>query len=350
MGKKVIHPDKELLDYVSGSLDQTARSAVEQHLESCGECSHFASVVKALRQEAQGPSASRPESNVIRARGVNLSSAPGLELPDRPASAAGCSESANSFAPLAAPPRIDPYAKPDLPGLPPAVGSADSTEETLMAHPTAEELASLFYGRPAKNVGPAARMPVVAHVAICGECAGILGEYSRAETASANLELQEAAQREAPAWVFKKIDEWEQSAFGRPKPAEEIISQTTLNKLLAIVQSEGRGLQESMRKHLTRTPDTAVRPGFVPVIVLGREGKARGVEMFRLLPGQSGEQKLEPERRSAQFDGRRLVAVRCAASADPEFSVAVVRQSCASFRREGAEPGAESAHYFLVEE
>jgi hypothetical protein len=345
MGKKLKHPDKALLDYLSGSFDQAGGSSVQEHLDSCGECSEFASLVRALKQEARSVAASASERYVTRAHGVTPTFVQ-PELPPPSTSTTRSSQPEIAFVP----PQIDPYSKPETPMRAPMSGASNNFDDASTAHPAAEELASLIYSKSGKSADVRTNVSMMAHVALCSQCAGIVGEYSRAEAACADRELKEIKQQEAPGWVFKKINEWDESAFGMPKVGEDVISQTMLDKLLAIVRTSGQGLQEAIGKHLTHTYESGARPGLVPVIVLNRHGEAEGVEMFRVSARISGEHSLEHEEQSTRFHGRRLVAVSDAAAARPGISVAVVAQSCATFRENPIGEGLETTHYFLVQE
>ena len=356
MAKKSKHPDKDLLDYLNESLDQNTGRTVQKHLDSCEECSQFASLIRALRQEVRTVAASVSDRELTRPAGAP----PVVVQRDSagPGPVAHSSEIATSFVPSP----IDPYSRPGLPGHMPIAGRAFHFHDNFSAHPTAEELASAFYAKPRRKPGvgtasPASAeaaadvaAPVVAHVAVCSDCAGILSAFSRAEMAAVNTDLREASQRELPAWVFKRINEWEQSAFGGQKSAENVISQGMQNRLLELSRTGGHGLHEAIEKHLIHTNETLARPGLVPVIVVDRHGEAQGVEMFRCSVVRSDAQSLEHEEQSTRFHGRRLVAVRNAAAARPDISVSVVRESRATFHDSPMQEAPEKTHYFLVDE
>ncbi|MGH9764988.1 MAG: anti-sigma factor family protein, partial [Blastocatellia bacterium] len=258
MGKKSKHPDKDLLDYVKGSLDQDTGRTVQKHLDSCEECSRFASLIRALRQEARTVAASVSDRELTRA-----DESPTTVLqPDSPGrgAVARSSEIGTSFVPSP----IDPYSRPGLPSNMPIAGRASNFHLDFSAHPTPEELASAFYSKPRRKteVGTASpaseaaanvAAPVIAHIAVCSDCAGTLSAFSRGEMAAVNTDLREASQQELPAWVFKRINEWEQSAFGGQKLAENVISQGMQNRLLELSRTGGHGLHEAIEEHLIHT-------------------------------------------------------------------------------------------------
>ncbi|HST20051.1 MAG TPA: zf-HC2 domain-containing protein [Blastocatellia bacterium] len=51
MAKQSAHPDKQLFDYLNGSLDQNTSQMIEQHLASCAGCASVADLVRALKSE-----------------------------------------------------------------------------------------------------------------------------------------------------------------------------------------------------------------------------------------------------------------------------------------------------------
>jgi hypothetical protein len=52
MSNKSSHPDEELFDYLSGSLDQQAARLVEAHLSKCAECATVERLMRSLKMEA----------------------------------------------------------------------------------------------------------------------------------------------------------------------------------------------------------------------------------------------------------------------------------------------------------
>jgi hypothetical protein len=50
--KKAVHPDNQLFDYLSGTLDTQSGISVEEHLSVCADCTAVADLIRALKVEA----------------------------------------------------------------------------------------------------------------------------------------------------------------------------------------------------------------------------------------------------------------------------------------------------------
>ncbi len=168
MAKPRAHPDKELFDYLSGTLDAEAGQVIEQHLADCAGCASVASLVRALKtgaRESEDATQSSQTSN--------------LEL------------------------------------------------EIAGEHPDVSALASFFYGRTPRSRA----REITRHVALCRSCAAEIAEYARAERAALDYNPAQAARGEVPPAAWEMIREWEESSFARPKVASETISHELLAKL-----------------------------------------------------------------------------------------------------------------------
>jgi anti-sigma factor RsiW len=151
-------------------------------------------------------------------------------------------------------------------------------------HPDEASLAAFVYGR-----SPSERdARVAAHVARCGDCAAEIALYAQAEQAAANYEPSVEADA-VPAAAWEMIREWEESDYARLKPASETVNHELLARLTAALSAQ---------------PADASPGDVVPVTVIDREGRVRGVEMFKPATDAEGARILIHTQASEQFDAR----------------------------------------------
>jgi len=163
--------------------------------------------------------------------------------------------------------------------------SALSTGEE---HPDVAALASFFY-----NKSPRKRhAQVAAHVAQCRRCAAEVALYAQAERAATAYQPAAAEANAVPAAAWEMIREWEESAFARPKPASQAVNHELLAKLT-------NALRERHQQAGLATSEDAV-----PVTVIDREGRVRGVEMFKQDTDAQGANILRHAEASEQFDAK----------------------------------------------
>ena len=155
-------------------------------------------------------------------------------------------------------------------------------------HPDVAALASFFY-----NKSPRKRnAQVIAHVAQCRRCAAEVALYAQAERAATAYQPAAAEANAVPAAAWEMIREWEESAFARPKPASQAINHELLAKLT-------NALREQHQQAGLATSEDAV-----PVTVIDREGRVRGVEMFKQDTDAQGANILRHAEASEQFDAK----------------------------------------------
>lgn len=63
MARKAAHPDKQLFDYLSGTLDAPSAQEVEKHLATCFDCARAAELVRALKSTPRGGGSATLESD-----------------------------------------------------------------------------------------------------------------------------------------------------------------------------------------------------------------------------------------------------------------------------------------------
>jgi anti-sigma factor ChrR (cupin superfamily) len=155
-------------------------------------------------------------------------------------------------------------------------------------HPDVAALASFFH-----NKSPRKRdAQVAAHVAHCRRCAAEVALYAQAEGAAMAYEPAAAEANAVPAAAWEMIREWEESAFAQPKPASEAVNHELLAKLT-------NALREQRQQAGLATSEDAV-----PVTVIDREGRVRGVEMFKQDTDAQGASVLRHAEASEQFDAK----------------------------------------------
>ena len=167
---------------------------------------------------------------------------------------------------------------------PPAAASPGDQDD----HPDVAALAAFFYSRSPRRRD--AR--VAAHVARCRHCGAEIALYAQAERAAAGYEPAAAASAAVPAAAWEMIREWEESAFAQPKPARDAAGHELLQKLTAALREQ------------RRQADSAAGDDTVPVTVIDREGRVRGVEMFKQETDAQGTNVLRHAEASEQFDAK----------------------------------------------
>jgi hypothetical protein len=155
-------------------------------------------------------------------------------------------------------------------------------------HPDVAALVSFFHNKsPRKRDAQAA-----AHVAQCRHCAAEIALYAQAERAAMAYEPAAAEANAVPATAWEMIREWEESAFAQPKAASDAVNHELLAKLTD-------ALREQRQQAGLATSEDAV-----PVTVIDREGRVRGVEMFKPDTDAQGASILRHADASEQFDAK----------------------------------------------
>ncbi|HXG66762.1 MAG TPA: zf-HC2 domain-containing protein [Blastocatellia bacterium] len=213
---------------------------------------------------------------------------------------------------------------------------SDFKFEITGPHPDVSELANFFYSKT-----PGERSPeIAAHVAVCQSCATEVAEYARAERAAADY-VPAAEQEGVPAAAWEMIRDWEESCFAKPRPASETLDDELLTRLLRLLAEQ----KEKINYSVTGQPDR------VPVIIVDRAGRFRGVEIFEEATDERGVRMLKSPDESRRFDNRQVHALLDFGESDCVIMTYRVQSSTIRLQR-AARPDAHprQAHYFIVEE
>jgi hypothetical protein len=206
-------------------------------------------------------------------------------------------------------------------------------------HPDISTLASFYYAQS----NPADTASVRSHVAFCSSCAEAISEYARAERAAAEYELVKgAAAREVPAKAWELIRDWEESSFGKLKPANEVLGQDLLDRL--------SGLLNKAEIREERHADRSENAERVPVLIVSSSGEVRSLEYFDKTVDPTGVSVLKHAEGSARFDNKPVHALFDFGDNRPLVITNLIRRD--SVRLEPARPGAESrrADYIIIED
>jgi hypothetical protein len=208
-------------------------------------------------------------------------------------------------------------------------------------HPDISELASFFYARQRR----ADSAHVAEHVALCSSCAEEIAQYARAERVAYQYEPAKAASGEVPATAWEMIRDWEDSSFARLKPASEVLGQELLNRLFSLLDERTREIGKSGHE-VSGSQDT----GRVPVLVVSRSGKVRGVEFFETAVDSTGARVLKHAEGSQRFDNRLVHALLDYGESEPVLISEVIKSE--TVRLEHAPREEEELRrvaYFIIE-
>lgn len=213
-------------------------------------------------------------------------------------------------------------------------------------HPAVSELASFFYSKSPR----AADRATVAHVARCRSCAEEIAEYARAERASSG-HAPAAAGGEVPAAAWGMIREWEESSFARPKAAGEAIGREMLEKLFNLLSEQKDWLRDARRSVMAQSAGEDETQRLVPVIVVDRSGRLRGVEVFERVKDADGESVLKHAEKSDRFDKKPIHALLDFGDKDRVVVTEHINQDTARLRQ-ASRPDAKlrRADYFIIED
>jgi hypothetical protein len=296
MPRKNRHPEREILEFVNGSLAAPARQEVEAHLLVCNKCAAAAAVVGALKSQVS----SRARSNPNLGADQSLDMGPvgnGLLISGVTAARGGGSEQSSP----------GPSARKDLefrdlllqdssvsrPMLGAASGSAHPPPQhgagDLSSHLDTGELASFFYGELSREAAAAAAR----HVAVCSDCSDAISIFSDSEAAAqvTGESTQGSGAMSEESW--KLIKDWEENCLAEPRPECETVSREMLERFVEILREHR---EEIDRVAGGPSVNQALNPGIpqiVPVVVLDPAGGFRGVEAFHRLPRRRGLEALQ---------------------------------------------------------
>ncbi|HVF92163.1 MAG TPA: zf-HC2 domain-containing protein [Blastocatellia bacterium] len=287
MVKRSAHPDKQLFQYLSGSLDEQAAAKIETHLSACPDCAALASVVRMLKSEAAAAGSPRSEGPFD-----------GLEA---------------SMAPAA-------------------------------SHPGISELASLFYGGSSRESASA----TARHVATCESCARELALYAQAERMASGYEPARAVGGEVPQAAREMIRDWEESNYAKPRPEEETLSHEMLTRLVHLL-GERRDQLLDMKRHVIESSSSR-EADVVPVLIIDSSGEFRGVEIFHREEGGAAG-ILKHSDGSGRFDNKIVHALVGFRDREPVVITEVVRRDAIELKRiSRLSSDPDGAEYFIIED
>ena len=217
--------------------------------------------------------------------------------------------------------------------------SLTNSQSQIRDHPGINELASFFYAKDeSSNVTQVAN-----HVAICSSCAEAIAQYASGERASEMYEPSKATIGEVPAGAWKMIDDWENSSFGKLKPANEVLGQELLDSLAKLLNERGKREAE-IGSSETKSADR------VPVLVVGSSGEARGVEFFDHEIDKTGASVLRHSEGSARFDKKPLHTLFSFDEKQPVVVSQVMNRDTVRLEKARPEGEARRADYFIIED
>jgi hypothetical protein len=219
--------------------------------------------------------------------------------------------------------------------------------EPAEAHPDVSEIASFFYGRPAKS----SRAATAAHVAACQLCARELAEYASAERVAAEYSPSRSLAAEFPAAAWELIRDWEESSFAQQKSAFYGIGQEMIARLTLLLAERREELLASRREAVTHSESGSRRAALVPVIVVDRSGSLRGVEMFERATDAMGADVLKYTGEPERFDRKPFHALLDFGDSNRVVvSDLILRDEVRLPRVERADCEHREADYFIVED
>jgi hypothetical protein len=215
-------------------------------------------------------------------------------------------------------------------------------------HPDVSEIASFFYNKPSNRRTTAL---TASHVATCRSCAAELAEYASGERAAAAYNPSEAVSDKVPAAAWASIHEWEESSFAKPKVASYGLSRDMVSTLTDLVAERDELLKSSEPGLLTHPESGAERAGLVPVIVVDRTGKLRGVEMFEKATDERGADVLRYTGNAERYDNRPFHALLDFGDRKQVVvSDLILRDEIRLPRVERADADLRCADYFIIED
>ena len=219
--------------------------------------------------------------------------------------------------------------------------------EPSEAHPDVSEIASFFYGKPAKS----SRAATAIHVASCQHCARELAEYANAERAAAEYNPSRGLSAEFPSAAWELIRDWEESSFAQQKSATYAVSPEMIARLTQLVTQRRQDLLASQREAVTHPESGSRRAALVPVIVVDRSGSLRGVEMFERATDAMGADVLKYTGEPERFDRKPFHALLDFGDSNRVVvSDLILRDEIRLPRVERADCEPREADYFIVED
>lgn len=212
----------------------------------------------------------------------------------------------------------------------------EGDSQTSGEHPDISELASFFYTQSDSS-------QVATHVAICSSCAEAIAQYARAARASAEYEPAKAVGGEVPTKAWDMINDWEDSSFGKLKPASEVLGQELLDRL-------ARLLNERDVREMDRDASQAQNTERIPVLIVSRSGEVRSVEFFEKDVDQTGASVLRHAEGSARFDNKPVHALFDFGEKDPLVVSNLIHRDTVRLEQARPEEETRRANYIIIED
>lgn len=101
MARKPTHPDRQLFDYLSGTLEASSARRVEQHLDGCSQCARAAGLFRTLKSTQRVSTATdvaHPDASEIAALFYSKSSSARPQTAAHIATCQSCAEELSAYA------------------------------------------------------------------------------------------------------------------------------------------------------------------------------------------------------------------------------------------------------------
>jgi len=350
MSSKDRHPEREILEFINGTLSGLSREAVEVHLAQCSKCAAVAAVVSALKKQARTPSG--PEGEFGN-KGPSQSSpvAYGSLLPS-PGGPGGVSTHGPSPAGSKDLEFNDLLQEADVsrPALNRGMGDARPTLESIArdssAHLHAADLASFFYGELPKEAAAAA----ACHVAICADCASAISLYADSDATANAGDQSTSPGSKMSEENWRLINEWEENCLANPRPENEAPNREMLERFIEILREHKEEIERvaSGRNHPLEIGTGAHQ--IVPVVVLDSSGGFRGVEPFQRISRPRGLEALQSQAPPNRFNNLPIHALLGAERKYPMVVSGRISRGCAELDYGSVKTGlVQPVGYFIVE-
>lgn len=206
-------------------------------------------------------------------------------------------------------------------------------------HPNISELASFYYQQSQR----AESVHIAAHVAACGSCVEAIAQYARADRAAAEYDPAKSVGGNVPARAWELISDWEDSSFGKLKPASEVLDKELLDRL-------SRHLNEKEVRDSERDASREQNAQRIPVLIVSRSGEVRSVEFFEKETDSTGASVLRHSEGSSRFDNKPVHALIDFGEKERLVVSNLVRRDTVHLEQSRAEVESRHADYIIIED
>lgn len=215
----------------------------------------------------------------------------------------------------------------------------EALSKTPEQHPNISELASFYYEQSQR----AESVPLAAHVATCSSCVEAIAQYARADRAAAEYDPGKSIGGTVPAKAWEMVNEWEESSFGKLKPASEVLGKELLDRL-------SRHLNEREVRELERDASRDQNAQRIPVLVISSSGEVRSVEFFEKETDSTGASVLRHSEGSSRFDNKPVHALIDFGEKERLVVSNLVRRDTVRLEQSRAEGESRHADYIIIED